>query len=58
MSTKQEVSSISGRGVGMDAVKKFIEERGGSVTIKTESDINSGQFINFETVIVLPDSIL
>jgi two-component system chemotaxis sensor kinase CheA len=54
VSTKGNVSSISGRGVGMDAVKKFIEKEGGSVKIQTEGDSNSEKFINFETVITLP----
>lgn len=34
-STAKEVSNLSGRGVGMDAVKKKIEEIGGSVGIAT-----------------------
>jgi chemotaxis protein histidine kinase CheA len=54
VSTKTDVTSISGRGVGMDAVKKFIEEKGGSVTIQTKDSIDGSEFINFETVIKLP----
>lgn len=34
-STAKEVSNISGRGVGLDAVKTRIETLGGSVTVKT-----------------------
>ena len=34
-STREEVSDISGRGVGMDVVKRKIESLGGSVTIAT-----------------------
>ncbi|MDX2469248.1 MAG: ATP-binding protein [SAR324 cluster bacterium] len=43
-STKESVSSISGRGVGMDAVKMAVEECGGTI------EINSilGQGTNFE----------
>ncbi|MBF0238989.1 MAG: hypothetical protein HQM12_14905, partial [SAR324 cluster bacterium] len=34
LSTAMEVTDISGRGVGMDAVKKFIEQQGGTVHIE------------------------
>ena len=36
LSTAEEVSDISGRGVGMDVVKSNIESLGGSVELKTE----------------------
>lgn len=56
-STKQEVSDISGRGVGMDAVKTFLESIGGSVRIELLSDSASGEgHIPFQTVITLPPS--
>lgn len=35
LSTAKEVSNLSGRGVGMDVVKKKIEEIGGSVSVST-----------------------
>lgn len=35
-STAREVSEISGRGVGLDAVKTAIEEAGGSVTVNSQ----------------------
>ena len=35
-STAPEASNISGRGVGLDAVKNTVEKRGGSVKIKSE----------------------
>jgi chemotaxis protein histidine kinase CheA len=35
-STAAEVSNISGRGVGLDAVKTTMEELGGSITVKSE----------------------
>jgi two-component system, chemotaxis family, sensor kinase CheA len=34
-STREEVSEISGRGVGMDVVKRKVESLGGSVSVKT-----------------------
>ncbi|MBI3602819.1 MAG: chemotaxis protein CheA, partial [Nitrospirae bacterium] len=36
-STAEKVTDVSGRGVGMDVVKRNIEELGGTVTIKTEA---------------------
>ncbi len=36
LSTAEQVSDVSGRGVGMDAVKATIESLGGSVEIRTE----------------------
>ena len=35
-STAEKVSEMSGRGVGMDVVKKNIEGLGGDISIKTE----------------------
>ena len=35
-STAESVTAISGRGVGMDVVKKALDSIGGSVTVKTE----------------------
>ncbi|URA09518.1 chemotaxis protein CheA [Thermospira aquatica] len=37
-STAQEVTELSGRGVGMDVVKKKIEQLGGSVSLSTARD--------------------
>jgi two-component system chemotaxis sensor kinase CheA len=37
-STKEEVTDISGRGVGMDAVKAEIEKLGGSITVNSILD--------------------
>ncbi len=34
MSTKEEISDISGRGVGMDAVKQFLIQAGGDITLE------------------------
>ncbi len=39
-STAEQVSDVSGRGVGMDAVKTYIDKAGGKITIDTE--IGSG----------------
>jgi chemotaxis protein histidine kinase CheA len=42
LSTKEEVSSLSGRGVGMDAVKAIVVERmGGSIQIKSDFGVGT-----------------
>ena len=35
-STAQQVGELSGRGVGMDVVRTYIEEAGGTVRVETE----------------------
>ena len=47
LSTKEQVSEISGRGVGMDVVKKNIERLGGEINIKT----SLGQSTEFYIII-------
>ncbi len=37
VSTAKEVTEISGRGVGMDVVKRAIDDAGGQVSVKTEN---------------------
>ena len=49
MSTKDEVSTTSGRGLGMAAVKKMIEEEGGKVYV----DSQRGQGTRFRFLIPL-----
>ena len=46
-STKEEVSDVSGRGVGMDAVKATVDELGGEIQIQTVLD----QGTTFEIII-------
>ena len=45
-STKSEVTSLSGRGVGMDAVKQFLESVGGNLVIQSEIDIGTTMTIS------------
>lgn len=49
-STKEEVTDVSGRGVGMDAVKFSVEELGGNIHIDTELDVGT------TFTITIPDS--
>tara|TARA_Y100001954_G_scaffold237580_1_gene301730 strand:+ start:2966 stop:5794 length:2829 start_codon:yes stop_codon:yes gene_type:complete len=50
-STKEEVSQISGRGIGMDAVKVEVEKLGGE--IKVSSKVEEGTSVIFELPIII-----
>lgn len=54
-STSETVTEISGRGVGMDAVKGFIEREGGHIEIRFVDEQSHSAFRAFETLIYLPD---
>jgi signal transduction histidine kinase len=64
-STAEEVTEVSGRGVGMDAVKGFVEREGGTIEVrllpdseaagKVEASGGNQEFRAFETVITLPE---
>jgi two-component system chemotaxis sensor kinase CheA len=41
VSTAQTVTDVSGRGVGMDVVKRSIEAMGGSITVESQSGLGS-----------------
>ena len=53
-STAEEVTDVSGRGVGMDAVKGFLEDQGGSIEIVLDDGSDTDDFRMFTTKIVLP----
>jgi predicted ATPase/HPt (histidine-containing phosphotransfer) domain-containing protein len=53
LSTKKNVDQFSGRGVGLDAVKKMIEEEQGSIGIELGSEIEKGRY-KFSYLIVIP----
>jgi len=55
VSTAEQVSEVSGRGVGMDAVKGFIENDGGSIVIHFLDDKQDADYRAFELVLTLPD---
>lgn len=55
-STAKKVSTISGRGVGMDAVKNIIEENGGSITITVQNQNESpSHSLPFSFQVELPE---
>ncbi|MDE2600215.1 MAG: HAMP domain-containing protein [Rhodocyclaceae bacterium] len=53
-STASKLTDISGRGVGMDAVKSFIERMGGTLAIVFSDAHEGAEFRQFKTVIELP----
>jgi chemotaxis protein histidine kinase CheA len=53
-STATQVTEVSGRGVGMDAVKGFVEAEGGSLTLEILDTASSQDYRPFETLILLP----
>ncbi len=55
VSTAVNVSDISGRGVGMDAVRKFVEKLGGKVEIRfTQKSKGDDDYRPFESRFILP----
>ena len=54
-STAEAVTEVSGRGVGMDAARAFLEKEGGSIAIRFLDDRERSDYLPFETVIALPD---
>ncbi|MES2822541.1 MAG: Hpt domain-containing protein, partial [Pseudomonadota bacterium] len=55
ISTKDVVNNISGRGVGLDAVKQFLQEQGGSAALVLHRELAVDQvFIPFALMISLP----
>jgi len=53
-STVEQVSAISGRGVGMDAVREFLQSRGGKIEVVLDPGEEDANFRSFVTRIVLP----
>lgn len=55
LSTKEQLSDISGRGVGMDAIKVFINEQGGEISLQLFEHLQDADgFTPFETLVKLP----
>ncbi len=55
--TKAEVSTISGRGVGMDAVRQFLDQAGGNIAIAFTDNRSGQDFRAFKFVIRLPQNL-
>jgi two-component system chemotaxis sensor kinase CheA len=54
-STAEQVTEVSGRGVGMDAVRGFLRKEGGDVAIHFTDDKVGAEWRAFELRITLPD---
>lgn len=53
-STAAQVTEVSGRGVGMDAVTGFVKAEGGSISLEMLESTSDQDFAPFETVLLLP----
>ena len=53
-STAEQVTEVSGRGVGMDAVKGFLQKEGGDVAIRFTGGRAEDEWRPFELLITLP----
>ncbi len=54
-STSSSISEVSGRGIGMDAVKHFIEDIGGHIVIEFLQDQKKAEgYLAFQTKLIFP----
>ncbi|WP_322048563.1 ATP-binding protein [Paraburkholderia sp. J67] len=53
-STAQSVTEVSGRGVGMDAVRDFLEREGGRIELRFTDHREGADYRHFETIVYLP----
>jgi ligand-binding sensor domain-containing protein/HPt (histidine-containing phosphotransfer) domain-containing protein len=57
VTTKDTVTDISGRGVGLDAVNQFLAERGGRAFVKLHQEkVVHPDFMPFELIVTLPSN--
>jgi len=56
-STAEQVTEVSGRGVGMDAVRDFLNREHGSIELRFTDDRKGAEFRQFQTIVCLPDSL-
>ena len=55
-STAEQVTEVSGRGVGMDAVRDFLKRENGSIELRFTDSRTGADFRQFQTVVCLPDN--
>ncbi|WP_321914434.1 HAMP domain-containing protein [Paraburkholderia sp. J11-2] len=53
-STAANVTEVSGRGVGMDAVRDFLEREGGAIELRFTDECAGADYRHFQTVVRLP----
>jgi len=56
LSTKSSVSDISGRGVGLDAVKRYVEQAGGKVNL-VFAEVEDVTHVAFHFEIDVPEAL-
>ncbi|HCW92915.1 MAG TPA: hypothetical protein DHM44_04460, partial [Flexistipes sinusarabici] len=54
-STKADAGDVSGRGVGLDAVKKKIESLGGSIYVNSEKGKGTTFILNVPITLLIAD---
>ncbi|HEX2603122.1 MAG TPA: HAMP domain-containing protein [Oxalicibacterium sp.] len=57
-STRKEVSNVSGRGVGMDAVLDFVTREQGRIELRFTGGEEGADFRPFQTIVMLPEQIV
>jgi two-component system chemotaxis sensor kinase CheA len=56
-STADKVTEVSGRGVGMDAVRDFLKREHGSIALRFTDDHKGADFRQFQTIVNLPEKL-
>jgi two-component system, chemotaxis family, sensor kinase CheA len=54
-STAEKVTEVSGRGVGMDAVRDFLKRENGSIELRFTDDRRGADYRQFQIVVCLPE---
>jgi signal transduction histidine kinase len=54
MTTATGVSNISGRGIGMEAVRRFLDEAGGSIQVRLGHEAGEPGYYHFQLQILFP----
>lgn len=57
-STRSEVTDVSGRGVGMDAVLDFVTREQGQIDIRFTDKAEGADFRSFQVIVMLPERVL
>jgi two-component system chemotaxis sensor kinase CheA len=56
-STADQVTEVSGRGVGMDAVRDFLRREHGRIALRFTDDHQGAAFRQFQTIVSLPENL-
>ncbi|TKC88763.1 HAMP domain-containing protein [Trinickia terrae] len=54
-STAEKVTEVSGRGVGMDAVRDFLKRENGGIELRFTDDRRGADYRRFQTIVSLPE---